>query len=97
MNKRVRAEPFRRGASGQWEVRRLRAGVFRLGGYLGLDTRAVVRFGEAVSGQRWRQCRRDDLERVLADFAQLADRVVLRRQWTDIEPAPLAKHPERPV
>ena len=78
VNKRVMAEPFRRGAPGQWEVRRLRAGVFRLGGYLGLDTRAVVRFGEAISGQRWRQCRRDDLERVLTDFAQLADRVVLR-------------------
>ena len=91
------AEPCRRGALGQWEVRRLRAGVFRLGGYLGLDTRAVVRFGEAISGQRWRQCRRDDLERVLADFAQLVDRVVLRRQWTDIEPTRLAKHPERSV
>jgi hypothetical protein len=52
VNKRVMAEPFRRGAPGQWEVRRLRAGVFRLGGYLGLDTRAVVRFGEAISGQR---------------------------------------------
>ena len=64
-----------------------------LGGYLGLDTRAVVRFGEAVSGLRWRQCRRDDLERVLADFAQLADRVMLM----DIEPTRLAKHPERPV
>ena len=46
----MRAEPFRRGAPEQAEVRRLRAGVFRLGGYLGLDHPSVVRFGEAVTG-----------------------------------------------
>ena len=35
---------------------RLRNGVFRLGSRVGLDTQAVVRFSEAVTGRRWRRC-----------------------------------------
>ncbi len=74
------AEPFRRrGAPGQIEVRRLRSGVFRLGGYLGFDTQTVVRFSEAISGQRWRRCRRADLEQVAADCAQIAGRMRLMK------------------
>jgi hypothetical protein len=89
------AERFRRrGAPGQREVHRLRAGVFRLGGYLGLDTQAVVRFGEAISGQRWRRCRSAELEQVVADFAQLADRMVVRRRWTDTGRAQIAQRTE---
>jgi hypothetical protein len=89
MHKRVMAEAFRRrGAADQVEVRRLRAGVFRLGGYLGLDTRAVVRFSETISGKRWKRCSPADLERVAADFAQVARRVVSMRQWTETDPAP---------
>jgi hypothetical protein len=48
--------------------------VFRLGGFLGLDTRGVVRFSEVISGRRWRQCGTADLELVVADLAQLAKR-----------------------
>jgi hypothetical protein len=64
----------RRGPPGRVEFRRLRAGVFRLGGFLGLDTRGVVRFSEVISGRRWRQCGTGDLELVVADLAQLATR-----------------------
>jgi hypothetical protein len=74
------------------EVRRLRAGVLRLGGELGFDTRTVVRFSEAISGQRWRRCHRSDLERVVADFEQLARRIRAARQlaaarWAVRQPA----------
>src|SRR5713226_500003 len=80
VNTRVTAEPLRkRGAPGQIEVRRLRAGVFRLGGYLGFDTQTVVRFSEAISGQRWRRCRRADLEQVAADSTQIAGRMRLMK------------------
>ena len=82
VDKRVMAEQFRRlGAPGHAEIFRLRLGVFQLGGYLGLETKAVVRFSEAISGQRWRRCGIAELEQVVADFAQLNSRV--GRQRTD--------------
>jgi hypothetical protein len=65
----------RRAAPGRAELHRLRAGVFRLGGFVGLDTRSVLRFSEVISGRRWRRCGSADLEQVVADFAQLANRL----------------------
>ena len=65
----------RRAAPGRAELRRLRAGVFRLGAFVGLDTRAVVRFSEVISGRRWRRCSCADLELVAGDFARLANRL----------------------
>jgi hypothetical protein len=65
----------RRAAPGRADMRRLRSGVFRLGGFVGLDTRAVLRFSEVISGRRWRRCGSADLEDVVADFAQLANRI----------------------
>jgi hypothetical protein len=62
------------------EVRRLRSGVSRIGASLGLQTQAVVRFSEAISGKRWRRCRRYDLERVLSDFAEVRRRMRLDRE-----------------
>jgi len=64
----------RRAAPGRIELRRLRSGVFRLGSFVGLDTRAVVRFSEAITGRRWRRCGSADLELVAVDFVQLAIR-----------------------
>lgn len=95
------AEPCRRrGAAGQVEVRRLQAGVFRPGGYLGMDTRAVVRFSETTSGKRWKRCRPPDLERLVAerlvaDFAQVAGRVALTLHWTDSDPDAVGEQPRR--
>ena len=78
MHKDVRSEPLqRRAAPGRVELRRLRTGVFRLGSFVGLDTRAVVRFSEVITGRRWRRCGGADLEQVIADFAQLANRHVV--------------------
>jgi hypothetical protein len=62
------------------EVRRLRAGVFRIGASLGLQTQAMVRFSEAISGKRWRRCRHYDLEQVLSDFAEVRRRMRLDRE-----------------
>jgi hypothetical protein len=55
--------------------RRLRAGLFRLGGYLGWDRQKVVRFCEATTGRPWRRCDRTALLRVLGAFAEVAARV----------------------
>ncbi len=49
--------------------RRLRAGVFRLGGYLGWDRQKVVRFSEATAGRPWRRCDRTGLLQVLGSPA----------------------------
>jgi hypothetical protein len=77
----ARAEPLRRrGARGGVEARRLRAGVLRLGASLGLQTQAVVRFSEAISGKRWRRCHRYDLEQVLSDFAEVRRRMRIYRE-----------------
>jgi hypothetical protein len=85
-------EQFRRRCvPSQREFCRLRGGVLRLGGYLGLDTRAVVRLGEAISGERWRRCRSVDLEQVAAEFAELADRMVVSPQRTNSEPVQLVE------
>jgi hypothetical protein len=59
------------------EVRRLRGGVRRVGGSIGLSTQAVVRFSEAISGQRWKRCRPSELERVLADLDLIRSRMRL--------------------
>ena len=73
MREHVAADSLRRRAApGRSDRRRLRAGVFRLGGLLGLDTRAVVRFSEVISGRRWRRCGSGDLEQVATDFVALA-------------------------
>ena len=55
--------------------RRLRAGVLRLGGYLGWDRQKVVRFSEATAGRPWRRCDRTELLQVLGAFAEVAARV----------------------
>ena len=86
MPKSVAVEPRRRGAPGRVELRRLRAGVFRLGASVGLDTQGVLRFSEVISGRRWRQCGSADLELVVSDLAQLATRATARGQWPDSEP-----------
>ncbi len=57
------------------EVRRLRAGVFRLGGFLGWDAKRVVQFSETVTGRRWRRCGRAELEQVVLTFGEVAKRV----------------------
>jgi len=59
----------------QVEVRRLRAGVLRLGGYLGWDAKRVVQFSETVTGRRWRRCGRAELEQVVLTFGEVAKRV----------------------
>ena len=53
----------------------LRAGVLRLGALLGCDVSVVARFAEAVTGRDWSCCGHDELLRVLAAYASLADRV----------------------
>jgi len=85
--------PRRRGAPGRAELRRLRAGVFRLGASFGLDTQGVVRFSEVISGQRWRQCGSADLEAVASDFVQLAKRATARRLCNDAGAAGAANLP----
>jgi hypothetical protein len=52
----------------------------RIGASLGLQTQAVVRFSEAISGKRWRRCHSYDLERVSSDLAE-----VRRRMRLDME------------
>ena len=76
MHTRLAAEPLRRrGAGGRTELHRLRAGVLRLGASLGFDTQAVVRFSEAISGQRWRHCQGYDLEQVVGELSQIGRRM----------------------
>jgi hypothetical protein len=73
---RLMAEPLRRrGAGGRIEVRRLRAGVLRLGASLGLNTQTVVRFSEVISGQRWRRCEGYELEQVATELARIGGRM----------------------
>jgi hypothetical protein len=55
--------------------RRLRAGLLRLGDYLGWDRQKVVRFSEAAAGRPWRRCDRTALLQVLGAFAEVAARV----------------------
>ena len=52
--------------------RRMRAGLFRLGGYLGWDRQRVVGFCEATTGRPWRRCDRTALLQVLGAFAEVA-------------------------
>jgi hypothetical protein len=81
------AEPLQRRATpGRSELRRLRANVFRLGSFVGLDTQAVVRFSEVISGRRWRRCGGADLERVAADLAHLASGATARPASTEAGP-----------
>jgi hypothetical protein len=54
---------------------RLRAGVLRLGTYLGWDRHGVIRFSEATAGRPWRRCGRTELLQVLGAFAEVAARV----------------------
>ncbi len=65
--------------------RRLRAGVLRLGEYLGWDTRRVVRFSEAVVGRPWRRCGRAELLQVLGAFAEVAARVRTANQTSRVD------------
>ncbi len=55
--------------------RRLRAGLLRLGDYLGWDRQKVVCFSEAAAGRPWRRCDRTALLQVLGAFAEVAARV----------------------
>jgi hypothetical protein len=89
VHKPVGTELFeRRGAPSRVELRRLRNGVFRLGSRVGLDTQAVVRFSEAVTGRRWRRCGIAEMERVVADFAQIANRIAASPERTSATRAP---------
>ena len=36
--------------------RQLRAALIRVGGYLGLDERIVIRFSETITGRAWSRC-----------------------------------------
>ena len=56
-------------------TRRLRAGVLRLGEYIGWDAPAVERFSEAITGRPWRQCETRDFLRVIGAFAEAARRL----------------------
>ena len=88
MHRRVVTVALQRGTiPGRGHLRRLRAGVFQLGSMLDLDTRAVVRLSEVISGRRWRCCRGGDLEQVVTDFAALARwrTAQLARQTVDPE------------
>ncbi len=67
----------RRGAPGPIELRRLRRGVFWMGRFVGLDTRAVVRFSEASTVRRWHRCGGTDLEQVLPDVVGIVSRRVM--------------------
>jgi len=64
--------------------RRLRAGVLRLGGYLGWDRQKVVRFSEATAGRPWRRCDRTALLQVLGAFAEVAAHVRAAGHMTPI-------------
>jgi hypothetical protein len=64
--------------------RRLRAGVLRLGGYLGWDRQKVVRFSEAAAGRPWRRCDRTALLRVLGAFAEVAAHVRAASHMTSV-------------
>ncbi len=64
--------------------RRLRAGVLRLGGYLGWDRQKVVRFSEALAGRPWRRCDRTALLQVLGAFAEVAAHVRAAGQTSPI-------------
>ena len=64
--------------------RRLRAGVLRLGGYLGWDRQKVVRFSEATAGRPWRRCDRTALLQVLGAFAEVAAHVRAAGQTSPI-------------
>ena len=57
------------------ELRRLRAGVLRVGASIGFNTQRVVRVSEAISGQRWRQCQGYDLEHVVGELSQIGRRM----------------------
>src|SRR5712691_9309800 len=71
--------------------RRLRAGVLRLGGYLGWDRQKVVRFSEATAGRPWRRCDRTALLQVLGAFAEVAARV---REASHVTPIGDSTDPE---
>ena len=64
--------------------RRLRAGVLRLGGYLGWDRQKVVRFSEATAGRPWRRCDRTALLQVLGAFAEVAANVRAATYMTSV-------------
>jgi hypothetical protein len=64
--------------------RQLRAGVLRLGGYLGWDRQKVVRFSEATAGRPWRRCDRTALLQVLGAFAEVAAHVRAAGHMTPI-------------
>jgi hypothetical protein len=49
--------------------------VLRLGGSLGLNTQAVVRFSEVISGQRWRHFGGYDLEQIATELARIGGRM----------------------
>jgi len=64
--------------------RRLRAGVLRLGGYLGWDRQKVVRFSEATAGRPWRRCDRTALLQVLGAFAEVAAHIRAASYMTSV-------------
>jgi hypothetical protein len=95
MHRRVVTVALQRRASHRrGQLRRLRAGVFQLGGMLGLDMRAVVRFSEVISGRRWRRCCGGDLEQVVADFATLAGWRTGQLAQQRVDPEPLRGAPQ---
>jgi hypothetical protein len=53
----------------------LRAGLVRLGGYIGWDAPTVARFSQTMTGRPWRHCGINELEQVLAVFAEASARV----------------------
>jgi hypothetical protein len=78
------------------QQRRLRAGVLRLGGYLGWDTQRVVRFSEATTGRSWRRCGRTELIQVLGAFAELAARVRAATRTRPVDGIAAAARAEQP-
>ena len=73
MRRRVTSRPVqRRGAPGLLELRRLRIGLFRLGRFVDLDTRAVFGFTEVTTGHEGRRCGANDLDVVLAHAVEIS-------------------------
>jgi hypothetical protein len=77
-------------------VRQLRAALLRLGGYLGWDERAVVRFTEGITGRPWSRCGAAEVLQVGRAFLDVA--VAVRAgNGTDSAPTPGHTADERPT
>jgi hypothetical protein len=83
VRRQVMSQPVRRrGTPGPIELRRMRGGVFRMGRFVGLDTRALVGFSEVGTDHRSRRWSSNDVEQVLADAVAIASVIHFRSRGT---------------